>query len=111
MMKQEPHRVVASAADSLAGSAKGLVSSVARGIKGAGESICSALDIPWKETLKVEGPHRVVGDVLDAPVDGLENAVNQGIIGSLQIMGNRLTRAVDRPLRVLRGLELPRLPR
>ena len=93
-----PHRMVDSALDGLAEGAKGLLRTVTGGLKGAGESVCGALDRPPSELGGPEGPHRIADRVLDGEVDAGEKAVNEGIIGSLQVMGEGIARGLDQPV-------------
>lgn len=113
MIMQIPHRVVDDVAKGIAGAAKGLVSSLAGAAKGAGEGLMGGLDKAFPKFASKEGPHRIIDHVADGIVDAGVNFANQGLIGSAQIAGEGLMRALDQPaeqIKGITGLELPELP-
>ena len=91
-----PHRLVDQAADGLADGAKGVIGTVAEGIKGAGEALMRALDAPPQQVLGRQGPHRIIDRVFDGAIDAGKNFSQQGI-QSLQIYGEGVSRGLDHP--------------
>lgn len=99
---QGPHRAVDSLLDGVADSAKGVVTSVIGGLRGAGEGVAEALDKPFKEVTGREGPHRMVDAVLDGYADAMQNNINNGVIESLKKLGEGIAKALDHPLEQLK---------
>lgn len=99
---QGPHRAVDSLLDGVADSAKGVVTSVIGGLKGAGGGISQALDKPFREVTGKEGPHRMVDSVLNGYADAVQNSINNGAIESLKKVGEGVARALDHPLEQLK---------
>ena len=113
-----PHRIVAQGVDGLADGAKGLMGTIADGLKGAGEALMRSLDAPPQQLLGREGPHRMVDRFNDGVVDGARHA-GQSTIQALQTTGEGLQSALDHPPQNVglppdiggMSLPLPRIPR
>ena len=111
-----PHRIVDGAADGLAEGAKGLIGTIADGLKGAGESLMRALDGPPQQLLGREGPHRIMDRFNDGFVDGARHAYKE-TVQALQITGEGLQSALDHPPQNvglppdIGGMSLPLPPR
>lgn len=110
-MNQGPHRAIDSALDGLANGAKGVIGSIASGVKSAGEAVMTGLDGPIRDTLKTRGPHRVIDEVLDGQVEAVTNAWSNGAIGSLQMIGEGVMRGLDIPVEDIGGIGGFQLPK
>jgi len=121
MPQGTPHRIVDGVLDGLAEGAKGLASTVANGLKQAGEAVQSALDQPPKALGGPESVARIPDRILDGQVDAVVQAVNQGAIGALQVAGEGIQRGLDQPVEQFgippafekmgeAGSRLPKLP-
>lgn len=109
-LPQPPHKIVDQALNGLANGVSGLIRSAATGIKSAGNSINTSLDEPLRALGITEGPHHVIGDLIDAGVDAGANFPTSGIIDSLKIMGQGMSRALDRPAVQIGKIQIPRTP-
>lgn len=90
-----PHRLADQMVGGLAGGAKGIVSTVKGGLQGVGNTVQGALDAPWRATVGVEQPLRIADRLLNGGMNAAENAVSQGVIGSFQMCGEAIQRALD----------------
>lgn len=99
---QGPHRAVDSLLDGVADSAKGVVTSIIGGLRGAGEGVASALDKPFNDVTGKEGPHRMIDAALNGYADAVQNAINNGYIESLKKLGEGVAKALDHPLNQLK---------
>lgn len=94
-----PHRMLGSIADGVLGGARSFVHSAANTMKGAGGEVSRGLDKPFTEITGLEGPHRIVDQVANGVIDSGVNFVDQGVLGSIQSLGNSAMAALDHPLK------------
>lgn len=92
-----PHRVVGGVADSLASGIRGIGNGLAGTVKGLGSQVMGALDKPFAAVTKKEGPHRVIDRLVNGTVGAGVNAVDSGVMGSLQSEGEAIMKALDQP--------------
>lgn len=92
-----PHRVLDSIADGVASGAQGLFDAGVNALKGAGKSVMNALDKPFAAVTGKEGPHRIVDRFADGVANTAENVVDNGIIGSAEMAGEAIMKALDQP--------------
>ena len=105
MMKNKyPGDLVDDVARGATGAVRNLVSSVAGGLRGAGESVQSALDQPAKAVGVQDSPARILDDPIKGVVGAWENAINQGILRSIEIVGDGITSGLDRIPKTLTNL-------
>lgn len=95
-MNKYPGELVDDVARGATGAVRNLVSSVAGGLRGAGDSVQSALDQPARAVGVSDSPARILHDPIAGVVGGWENFVNQGVIRSLEIVGDGITSGLDR---------------
>lgn len=105
-----PHRVVDDVINGFANGAKGFVGGTAGAVKGAGKSIMGALDKGFTQVTGKVGPHRIIDRVADGIIDAGVNFTNQGLIGSAQIAGEAVMKALDQPVEQVKGLSEMKLP-
>lgn len=98
MHEGTPHGVAGSILDGLADGAKGLVSTITGGVQGVGNSLQSALDGPFKAVGGPEQPLRAVESLLDGIIGSAQNVINAGAVGSLQMAGRGIVKALDHPV-------------
>lgn len=112
-MDQYLHRVVGSLADGILDGARGLGEAATGAVQGAGKAVMTGLDGPFKTVTGMEGPHRIVDRLADGAHDGVNNAVGNGLIGSIRIAGEAIMKALDHPLQQLKlgRMGLPKLPK
>lgn len=112
-MAEYPGETVDQVGRSITGAAKSLVSSVAGGLSGAGESVQDAADAPAKAIGLRGSPLRIVDPPLKGAVQAVRGLVNDGIIGGLEDIGSGITAGLDEvPKTLLRpiGGDFPKLP-
>ena len=90
-----PHRIADQMLNGLCGGARGIVSTVKGGLQDVGNTVQGALDAPWRATVGVEQPLRIADRLLNGGMSAAENAVSQGIIGTIQMGGEAVQRALD----------------
>ncbi len=95
-MNEYPGDLVDNVVRGATGAVRNLVSSVAGGLRGAGESVQSALDQPAQAVGVQSSPARILDDPLKGVVGAWENGINQGIIRSVEILGDGITSGLDR---------------
>jgi hypothetical protein len=95
-MNQYPGDLLDNVARGATGAVRNLVSSVAGGLRGAGESVQSALDQPAQAVGVSDSPARILDDPLKGLVGAWENGINQGIIRSIEMVGDGITSGLDR---------------
>lgn len=112
-MEGYPHRVVGSLVDGVAEGVKGLGEAATGALQGAGKAVMTGLDGPFKSITGMEGPHRIVDRMADGVHDSVNNAVGDGIIGSVRIAGEAIMDALDHPMEQLKlgRIGLPKLPK
>ena len=98
MPQGTPHRILDGVLDGLADGAKGLVSTMAGGLKGVGGAIQDALDEAPKALGGPESVARIPDRILNGQVDAVVQAVNQGGIGALQTAGEGIQQGLDKPV-------------
>jgi len=96
-----PHRVIGGVADSLASGVRGVGNSLSNTIQGFGGQIMGVLDKPFNMVTQKEGPHRIVDRLLNGSVSAAKNAVDNGVMGSLQSEGEAIMHAMDQPSEVI----------
>lgn len=96
-----PHRVVDEVVQGIADGVNKFGDSLHGAVTGAGESIMSALDTPFKDITGKVGPHRIIDSALDGVADATRNAVSNGALGSLKIAGEGLMKGLDNPAQQL----------
>ena len=106
-----PHRVIGNILNGLANGINSLGNGVVGAIKGAGESVMSALDKPFTGVTGMQGPHRAIDKVAKGTIGAGVNFASRGIIGSVKIAGEGLMEALDHPLeQISKGkFELPKI--
>ncbi len=106
-----PHRVVGRIADGLVGGVRGVGNGLVGAVKGGGAALMNALDKPFEMTVRKQGPHRIVDRLANGAIDAGVNAVDKGIVQSVQIAGEGIMKALDQPLDELGkgGFSLPKL--
>lgn len=92
-----PHRVVDSIADGIANGAKGLIRAAAVAVKGAGSSIVSAVDKPFRSITGKEGPIMMADRFANGAVDTATDFAENGVIGGMQAAGKTVMKALDHP--------------
>lgn len=92
-----PHRVVGNVLDGLASGVRGIGNGLVGSAKGMGGQVMSALDKPFAMVTGKEGPHRLLDRLVNGSVDAGVNAVDNGLMGSLQKEGEAIMRAMDHP--------------
>lgn len=100
-MNKYPGDMVDEVARGATGAVRNLVSSVAGGLRGAGESVQSALDQPAKAVGVTDSPARIIDDPIKGVVAAWENGINQGVIRSIELIGDGITSGLDRIPKVL----------
>ena len=105
-----PHRVIGKILNGLAAGIDGLGNGAVGAIKGAGESVMSALDKPFTDVTGMQGPHRAIDKAVKGAIDAGVNFASQGIIGSAKTAGEGLMETLDHPLEQIgKGkVELPK---
>ncbi len=96
MMDRYPGEIVDRVARGLTGGVKSIVSGIAGTARGAGQSIQSGVDQPFQAVGIESSPLRIVGDVIDGGVSAVENGINNGVIGSVEMFGDAVTDGLDR---------------
>lgn len=96
-----PHRMVDSMASGVINGVERFISSSANAIKGAGDTIVSGLDKPFKDITGKEGPIMILGILGDGFIGAGTNFVDNGIIGSVKIAGETVMKALDQPIEQL----------
>lgn len=105
----EPGRQIDKVGDGITNGAKGAIGGVIGAVQGAGKAVMSGLDGPFRSLTGKEGPHRIVDRVADGLASATTNALNTGLIGSVQTLAHGVTKAIDQPFEQLSGpLELPK---
>lgn len=92
-----PHQVIGGVADGIASGIRGVGNGLVSSVRGVGSQVMGALDKPFEMVIHKEGPHRIVDRLADGAVSAGANAVDSGIMGSLQIAGHGIMRALDQP--------------
>ena len=112
-MEQYPHRVAGSLVDGVATGVKGLGEAATGALQGAGKAVMDGLDKPFETVTGMEGPHRVIDRLADGAHDAVNNAMGNGLIGSVKMAGESIMKALDHPLEQLKmgRLKLPKLGR
>lgn len=109
-MNGAPHRKVDEVATGLIDAVRGVGNSVTGSVKGAGEKIMRALDEPFTAVTGKKGPHRIAHQLADGAIDAGVNFVDKGVIGSVQIAGEAVMKALDQvPEQTGIPPELPKL--
>ncbi len=108
-----PHRVVGGVADGLVSGVRGLGNSLVGAVKGGGAALTSAIDRPFQMVMHKPGPIKVVDTLANSALDAGVNFVDKGIVGSVQIVGNGIMKALDQPLDEIGkgGFSMPKLRR
>jgi hypothetical protein len=78
------------------GAVRGLVSSLAGGVRQAGESVQRALEVPTDAIGIKSGPGRIVHDPVNGLVGAAENFVNVGVVHSIEMVVQGVTDGLDR---------------
>ena len=122
-MDQYPGEMIDQVAGGATGAVKGVLRSVSGGLQGAGEQVQSALDGPAHALGLRASPLRIIDRPIKGVVSAVENFVNQGVIGGVEMVGSGITSGIDEIPKTLtsigenkgRGFELPeflpKLPR
>lgn len=112
-----PHRILDEVADSLATGVRGVGNGLVNTAKGMGSQVMSALDRPFSMVTDKQGPHRILDRFVNGSVDAAVNAVDSGVLSSLQKEGEAIMYALDQPPEQtglppdLGQLQLPKLGR
>ena len=90
-----PGELVDGVARGLTGGVKSAVSGIASTARGAGASIQNGVDVPFQALGLNGSPLRIIGHPLDGAVNAGENFVNNGVLGSVEILGDSITEDLD----------------
>ena len=99
-----PGELVDGVARGLTGGVKSAVSGIASTAKGAGASLQGGVDQPFQAIGFESSPLRIVGDIIDGGVSAVENSINNGILTSVEMVGDAVTDGLDRIPKTLLGL-------
>ena len=111
MAGQYPGDMIDGAARGITGAAKGIISSVASGLRGAGENVQGAVDGPFKAVGVKQSPLMIIHDPLNGVIGAVENAVNSGVISSVEMVGHGITSGVDRIPETFLGSDMQNFPK
>lgn len=94
-----PHEVVGGLADGVVNGVRGVGNGLVGAVKGAGENIMSALDKPFESVSGGrQGPHRIADRLAKGAIDAGVNAVDVGLVGSVQKAGAGIMSALAQPV-------------
>lgn len=106
---QAPHRMIGQIGDGITTGVKAAVGGVAGAVQGAGKSIVRGVDTPFKTAIGKESPLHIVDALADGVVNAGVNFIDNGVIGSAQILGEGVMKALDKPYEQLAGgLTMPK---
>lgn len=92
-----PHRVVDGVGESLANLATSLVNGAAGAVRGVGKTFMGALDAPFRQVTRKEGPHRIADRAADGALNAVTNLLNNGVIGTARAAKEGVMKALDQP--------------
>lgn len=93
-----PHRMVGRVLDGVLDGASASVRTLTGGCRAMGENLMSGLDGPVREVTGKTGPHRIIDSAMDGSVSAAENAICNGMIGSMKQAGEGIARGLDNPV-------------
>ncbi len=101
---ERPHRMVGVVVDGIAGGVSGVGNGLVNSAKGIGSQVMGALDKPFTMVTHKQGPHHIVGRLVDGTLDAGANVADKGILGSVREEGAAIMRALDQPFDAIPAL-------